>query len=135
MGSLSQFRIDNDKSVEGVWHKFGGGIEVRIARMHNPEFNKYYEKISEPILGQLRRKTVDGETLRSLMKQAVAHCLIRDWKGMEDDDGKEIKYSPEKALEIISDPANVIFYDFVIDGSASINMFFEEQKKESEKNL
>ena len=134
MGSLRQFRLDNEKSVEGVWHKFGGGIEVRIARMHNPEFNKYYEEISEPHLGQLRRRTADAETLRALMKQAVAHCLIRDWKGMEDDNGKAIKYSPEKALEIISDPANVIFYDFVIDVSASVNLFFEEQKKESVKN-
>jgi len=134
MGSLRQFRLDNDKSVEGVWHKFGAGIEVKIARMHNLEFNKYYEKISEPVLGQLRRRTVDGETLRGLMKQAIAHCLIRDWKGMEDDDGKTIKYTPEKALEIISDPANVIFYDFVIDVSASINLFFEEQKEQAVKN-
>lgn len=134
MGKLSRYRLDKDKSVEGVWVKFGDGIEVRIARMYNPEFNNYYAKISEPQLNRIRRKTADRETKIELMKNSVAHCIIMDWKNMEDDNGKTIKYSPEKALEIISDPANVIFYDFVLDVSASFQLFFEQQKEDAAKN-
>ena len=134
MGSLSQFRLDNDKSTEGIWRKFGAGIEVKIARMHNPDFNKYYEEIRGPHLSQIRSRSIDMETSVDLMKRAVARWIIRDWKNLEDEKGKAIKYSPEKAYEIISDPANVLFYDFILDVSASVNLFFEEQKEQAGKN-
>lgn len=134
MGSLSKFRLDEKKSVDGVWRTFGAGIEVKIARLHNPEFNKFYAKISEPYRKQIRAGILDVDILADLMKQTIANCVIRGFKGLEDDDGKPIKYTPEKALEIISDPANVIFYDFVLDASTSVNLYFEEQKKAAEKN-
>jgi hypothetical protein len=134
MGKLSQFRLDGDKSIEGVWHKFAAGIEIKIARMHNPEFDKYYAEISESHLGDLRRRSVDAELRTELMKKAVARCIIRDWRNIEDDNGKAIKYTPEKAYEIISDPANLLFYEFVLDASLSVNSFFEEQKEQAEKN-
>ena len=134
MGSLSKFRLDEKKSVDGVWRDFGAGIKLKIARMHSPEFNKFYAKISEPYRNQIRARSLDGDILADLMKQTIAKYVIRDWKGLEDDDGKPIKYTPEKALEIISDPANVIFYDFVLDVSTSVNLYFEEQKKAAAKN-
>jgi len=134
MGSLSKFRLDKDKSTEGIWVKFMADIEVKIARMYNPEFNKYYAEISEPYLNQIRRKTADKDTKSDLIKDAVAHCIIKDWKNIEDENGKPIKYSPEKALEIISDEANVIFYDFVLDIANSFYLFFEQQKEQAVKN-
>ena len=134
MGKLSQFRLDNETSVEGIWVKFGAGIEIKIARMNNPEFVRHYDEISQPFLSQLRKRTAGRETTVDLMRDAVAHCIIKDWKNMEDDSGKAIKYSPEKALEIINDPANVIFYDFVLDVAGSAHLFFEKQKEEAVKN-
>ena len=134
MGSLSKFRMDKDKSVEGVWVTFGADIELKIARMHNPDFNRYYAEISEPYLSQIRKRTADKVTTADLMKDAVAHCIIKGWKNMEDDKGKTINYSPEKALEIISDEANVIFYDFILDVANSVHLFFEQQKEAAVKN-
>lgn len=134
MGCLNKLRVDSAKSTEGVWVPFAEGIEVKIARMNNPEFVRYYAEISESHLRQLRRRTGVDDKAADLMKDAVAHCIIKDWRNLQDDKGKEIKYTPEKALELISDEANLIFYDFILDASSSFQLFFEQNKAESAKN-
>jgi hypothetical protein len=134
MASLSKFRFDMDKSVQGVWVPFAADIEVKIARLYNPEFNRYYAEIREPHLTRLRNKNGQDKTGAELMKDAVANCIIKDWKNLQDDDGKTIKYSPEKALEIISDEANALFYDFILDVAGTLQFFFIQQKEQAVKN-
>ena len=137
MGKLSQFRIDVDKSVDGIWRKFGSDIEVKIARWNNPAFKNYLAELRAPYLNQLRRRTDDKElerTIDDLDKKAAARFVIRDWKNMEDDGGKAIAYTPEKAFEFISDPAYEYFYNYVFNVSNNIDLFFEEQKEDAVKN-
>lgn len=134
MGSLSKFRLDIDKSVEGQWFPFAEGIEVKIARMHNAEYDKYLDELRQPHIHQIRTGTLDVKTFDEITKKAMAKCVIRDWKNLQDEKGKEIKYSPEKAYEILNDPENEIFLGWIERISESVQLFIKEQKEQAVKN-
>jgi hypothetical protein len=134
MAKLSSIAIDTKKSIDGVWCPLYDGIELKIARINNPDYEKYREKLNEPFLRQIRASIIDKGVMADLTKQAVAKCVLIDWKNIEDEVGQPIPYSYEKALEILRNPAYVQLADFVMAKACDYELYRQVAKSESIKN-
>jgi len=128
MAKLSQIKSDPKKTDEGIWLDFAAGIRLKIARLHNPAYAKYMTALQKPYIRQVRAGTLDAEISARLTKQVVA------WENIEDEKGQAIPYSPEKALELISDPTLFELYDFVLEVAASAELYRAQLHEDSVKN-
>lgn len=100
---LSQLKLDQDATVNGVWRDLGQGLEILVARARNPEFVRYLEQLSKPYLRQIRDGTMAKDVSQRLYVKALARKVLRDWRGLHDDEGNEIPYTPTVAEELLSD--------------------------------
>jgi len=127
MARLSRIATDTEKASEGQWVEFCPAqdandkpLELKIARLGNTAYNQRLQQLVRPH----RRKVRMGfdDDLEGFVKIAVAECCLVDWRGMSDDNGKNIKYSKEKSVEIMTDPVYSDLFDFVMDyaGDAAV---------------
>lgn len=131
MARLNRIATDTAKASEGQWVEFcpaqGEGdraLELKIARIGNPTYTQRLQELVRPH----RRKVRMGfdEDLEKFVKIAVAECCLVGWRGLEDDNGKPIKYSKEKSVEILTDPIYSDLLDFVMDVGGDAAVYREE---------
>jgi len=135
MAKLSNFRTDTAKETEGVWVDYSEGIRFKIARWNNREFRRFLEKLARPNTRAFRKAGGRrGELWDSLIKQAAAKYVLLGWENVDDDGGKPIKYSPDKALEILSDPELSAIWEFVCEAALDEAMYLQEDGEDAEKN-
>jgi len=132
MAKLNSIKSDLKKSTKGVECNYFG-ITLRIASLNNPEFDKCYSALMEPCMR--RGRIVDKENADIAFKKAIAAHVLVGWSNLDGDDGKPIKYSPEKAFEIISDTECADLYLFVVEKAREEEAYRQEAKEEQVKNL
>tara|TARA_R110002020_G_scaffold128335_5_gene287618 strand:+ start:8343 stop:8822 length:480 start_codon:yes stop_codon:yes gene_type:complete len=139
MARLSQIATDTEKAADGTWIEYCPAmgdddqpLELKIARLGNPAYNQRLQALIRPHRRKVRAG-FEGE-LEPFVKQAVAeHCLV-DWRGMYEDTGKEVKYSREMSVEILTDPRYSDLYDFVMDFAGDASAYREIGIEESAGN-
>lgn len=134
MAKLSSLRIDAGKDLEGVWTSYAVGIELKIARLGNPNYRAYMRKIGRPHKAQLRHGLMDDDKLEMLSKEALAHTVLLDWRNVEDDNGTPIQYTPERGLELFEDPEYADLYSFVVDFANTAENYRNQEMQEAVKN-
>lgn len=128
MVKLSQARIDPDLSREGVWVTVVEGDppwQVRVARA-TVRFSRAFQQIDQELRDKMDDETATPEEeLRycELLAPIVVEQLIRDWRGLTDDEGNEIPYSQEKAVEIFSDPGFRFVLSRITLASVDLSLF------------
>lgn len=131
MARLNRIATDTDKASEGQWVEFCPAqddddkpLELKIARIGNPAYTQRLQELVRPH----RRKVRMGfdDDLEKFVKQAVAECCLVDWRGLFDDDGKPIKYSKAKSIEILTDPVYSDLLDFVMDVGGDAAVYRDE---------
>lgn len=99
---FSEYVTDAALEEQGVWMRLRkGDAEVLVARAGN--------KQHEELVRRLRRKHGQGrrgddlpkEVEEAIALEALSRTILLGWKDFEDDDGKEIEYSAEKARELL----------------------------------
>lgn len=98
---ISTFATDLDLEENGVWVDIGDGGQLLVARMGNPRYLEVVRRISRPHKNRIRTKSINEELSDDILIQAMAEAILLDWKGLEDDKGKPIKYSKEAAYELM----------------------------------
>ena len=132
MASLKDFMVDAKKEVEGVWVEIGDGLKMLIAGADNPEYRKYRDKILKPLIRKVRSKRLTNDDLEDLTKRAMAKHILLGWENLDDDAGKPIPYSHEKALSILRESREL--FNIVVGYADDQAMFREESNEEAEKN-
>ena len=136
MAKLNLVKTDPDKE-KGVWVPYELDIELKIARVGNAKFDELVRRLAEPTLKEQRAKAKKmaedplGDEI--IMKAAAKHLLV-DWKHIEDEEGKPIKYSAAKALELFQDPGLRDLYKFVMATSGESERYRMELDEESAGN-
>lgn len=120
MPSLNSLMEDPVLASEGVWVPFAAGVEVKIARANNPRMLAASRKLSA---AAGRAIVSDRELGEELWSKAAAREIVKDWRGITDDAGNPIPYSPEKAEEFLLDPANRTFRDFVSETAGDHTLY------------
>ena len=99
---ISTFATDLDLEENGVWVDIGQGASLLIARQGNPRYNEHVRKTCKPHSRQIRNQTISEELSNELLIASLAETILLDWKGLEDDKGKPIKYSKKAAIELLT---------------------------------
>lgn len=131
MDIKKEFGTDSKKEVEGVWEDFGDGLEVKIARIGNPIYQKAFQKISKPHKKAIRRGTLRDEKAEELLIEAMAKAIVLDWKGLEED-GKEVPYNHNNCVKILTEYKD--FREQVSEFATEIEAFRCDEDEEAEKN-
>jgi len=128
MAKLSALRVDPELSEEGRWVDYELGIRLRIARHNNSRYQAYFMKL----LRDNPEVQEDTDAFGNLLKVAVGRTILRDWEGVEDDDGKEMKFSEDVGEKILTDPAYQDLYQFVLSEAQSSLLYRENAAGNSE---
>ena len=134
MAKLSAIKADMRKVEEGRWETYSAGIQLRIASTSSIAYRRARNDILKPYMRGTRSRAIDPDRVIELLKPAVARYLLLDWRNIEDDNGKAIKYSPEKAMEFFDDPALKDFYEFVLEVAGETDLYRQQAVADEAKN-
>ena len=131
MLKIATSAADTITETEGVWVEYRDGAKIKVARMGNPSFTAYSEKLRAPYKKQIKRETLPLKKQQELSAKAFAKCIVMDWQGFHDLDGNELAYDSsivEMALEHDLD-----FQAFVLEQSTNEALFREEEIEDTAK--
>lgn len=127
----SYVELDPTLEKDGVEVDLGEGAAIIVRPMRNENFRKYLNELLKPYERQIQRKKMDQHLQDRLTRKAVAKFVLIGWKGIEID-GKEVKYSPAKAEELMERFED--FQEDVLTAAMTRETFRAEVVEENEKN-
>jgi hypothetical protein len=101
--SRQDIRETNSKIEQGAWIKNLPdlpGVEVRVRGIPNSEYSKFVAKIRG---NYSQHELADESVQEQIFVQALAECVLIDWKGIDD------PFSKETALDYLTDPTMAVF--------------------------
>jgi hypothetical protein len=128
---ISRFATDLDLEENGVWVDIGEGAELLVARVGNPRYSEAIRKLTKPVRQQLRNDTLPADKMDEIMLKAFSETILLDWKGIEDDNGKPIKYSTENAYQLMRDLKD---FRAIVDEIARAGEAYRKEEREAEGN-
>tara|TARA_Y100000310_G_scaffold325188_1_gene388286 strand:+ start:287 stop:691 length:405 start_codon:yes stop_codon:yes gene_type:complete len=134
MAQLKTLRSDSKKESEGVWVEWEHGVSLLVARLNNPAFQARVRKLTQPHQRKIRAGIFDDDDMEKLSVEAMASHVLLGWKHIEDDEGKPLKYSAAKALELLRDPDLRDLYQFVLTQANERDLYRRELLEDSRKN-
>lgn len=130
---LSKLRVDKTKTQEGVWCDTGiDGLRLRVARIGNLAYRDYISKNSKALQAQARRGQIEIAEVERINKDAAAKHILVGWEGMEEDNGKAIPYSSERARKLFDELPDL--YDMTMEYAQNMSLFLEQTKEDSKGN-
>lgn len=135
MAGLNDFAVNVDAEETGVWVKVNK-MSFLIARAGNDKFKAEQKKLEKQSYGAMARRKDKRNDERDIeiMMECVAKACVLDWKDVELD-GKEVKYSEKKCIEIMTDKRFKPLASILIDFATDEERYLEEQIKEDEEEV
>ena len=129
---INELKTDKKMEAEGVWVKEEGGLELKIARLDNPEYRRFVAKKSKPFRRQIARGNIESlsDKMENIIREAFARFILLDWKNLTEK-GKELKYTYENAYRILGIKD---FFEIVESHAANAEIYRQETIKDAEKN-
>jgi len=131
---LQDTAIDIEKERDGVWIEIDKTTSVMLARYLNPKHKKCVSKLMKPYARLQRMNNLSDEITDKIEAQAIAETILLGWKGLKEN-GADVLYSKEKAIEIMMDPKYSAFADLVKELSSDMENFHQILIEESVENL
>jgi hypothetical protein len=129
---ISDFRMDSELETGGVWCDVGEGLRVLVARARNVKFREYVRQLMKPHLRKVRRGKIDPDLLEDINRKATAKTILLGWEDLQDDDGKDVPYSPEKAEEYLKEFPD--FAEIVMEFATDVDLYRERDREDAEGN-
>lgn len=133
---LDSIKTDVEAAEQGVWVDVVDDFSIRVRRINYEPFVNFIQKtihedtqseFSKVVGGSSSRfDSADDETLTAMipaMAEGAGRHLISGWKGLQEEDGTEIAFSSEKAVEILTDPGHRDLVAFVVSKSRDAELF------------
>lgn len=114
---LTSMKTDPAKVEAGMW--IGdipdmGDLKLKVRPIGNPDYQRLYGRLVDATPRQHKPGgVVDFETRQQISARTLAETVLLGWEGLEDDDGKPLPYTADKAKELLSDPNLSAFRDAV----------------------
>lgn len=128
MGFLNKYKTDKTAELNGVWIEVDDGVEWLIARLNNEKAREMRRRLEKPYRSFAN---IPDKANEEILRKVIANTVLLDWKGITDDDGKLIPYSPEKAEELLKE-----LPDFLTDvaNASMARETFQTEAVEAAKN-
>jgi hypothetical protein len=98
---FSSFATDLNLEESGVWVDLGDGARLKLARIGNPAYKKLMREKLKPYRTQAARAGISEDKFTEMTCDVLSKTVLIDWKGWEDDKGKEIPYSHKNAYDML----------------------------------
>jgi len=128
MAKLSNLKTDRDLSENGAWVPWIAGTRLRIARLSNSAFKAMYHRKTKPLERKMRE--IPDELQEEIIRKCVAHTVLLDWEGFDDDDGSPLEYTPEQGIEMFEDSEWEHLYSFVLETARKDDVYMQEHEEE-----
>lgn len=130
---LSELAQDIDLEEEGVEVDLPCGATVKVARLNNSKARVRTERLMARFRHLERAgKPIPGKEQRRILVEVIAHDVLKGWSLAED--GKPVPYTPERAIEILSDEKFRDFFDEVREAAQYRETFVRQEVEAAEKN-
>ena len=130
---ISNLIVDKKACSDGVWVNWIQGVKLKIARFYNPKHVALSKELSRPYRDAMNNGgEIPREKIEEMATECLAKTILLDWKGMEDDDGIEVPFSQDKALELLTMIPDMA--DFVSAMANSANNFRQSALENASKN-
>lgn len=128
------YETDDDNEIEGIILNYGEGIRIKIARAGgaNVAFAKAFEKATRPYRKRMDMGTLDESVANELLVQVFAQTVVKDWEGVTDREGNELKFNVENCVKVFMDLPD-LFAD-VKEASMSVANYRYEEIEDDIKN-
>jgi hypothetical protein len=93
-GFTDKYKNDEKAVTEGKWFDLGDGVEVKVVRIDNADSRKMRMNLERPYRG----RDIPVSRLEDILSTVVARAVLKDWKGVTDENGNELMFSSEEAL-------------------------------------
>ena len=119
------------QDTAGVWVKYEGDVEFKVARAGNSVFLAVSDRIEKPFRRKAQKGELSTEQTIDNMCQAMAEGLLMDWKGLSTEDGAAFKHSRENAFLLLRH--NPEIREFVAEAAANAEAFRQATVEEDAK--
>jgi len=132
MKIYSEFKTDEKLEAEGNWLDVGEGGFLKIARLGNKAYKTKLKQLREPFKAYtVRGQDIPDAEADDIVRRAMAETILVGWKGMEDEEGKPLNYSPEAAYKALSGQKDLV--ELIMVFAADKDNFIHEMNSEVEK--
>lgn len=129
---INEFKTDKALEEEGTWVSLdGNGTEIKVARMNNRAYKKYFQQITKPYKRLIRNGSLSEDLAEKLLVDAIAHKILLDWNGFTKN-GKKFPYSVENAKTFLSESAD--FRDLVTEAAGEMENYRKKVLEEAAGN-
>lgn len=128
------YETDTGLENAGVKVKLTENESVTVAAFGNEKHLKMLDKLKKPLKQQYRHDRVDPKVDEDIHITAMAHHVLIGWDGIKDREGKDLPYSPENAIKLLSDPRMKRFKATILEIATTAETFKRVEKEEEAKN-
>lgn len=112
-GLYDVFKTDKTLETEGRWIDYGDiGASFKIASADSPLYRKFMAEQLRPYRVQIDNDTMAQKDVQRVMLAGFVCCILKDWKGVTDENGKELPFTTENAKKVMED-LPVLFNDLM----------------------
>jgi hypothetical protein len=121
------FATDKDAELNGVWIDLAEDASFRVKRFGGRNANRIKQlqlRYLRPYAKQIEKGILDPDKERGLYVLIFVESCMVDWKGVLDENDKEIEYSKENAMNLFKTLPDL--FDFLVSESLSDDSYKED---------
>ena len=130
---IKDMKYNPDLANNGVWVEHDETTSFLIAKLGNKGFQTAFKKRLQPYRRSYENGTLSAKKEVEIMVECMADHILLGWKGLLLN-GKEIQYSREKCVEILSMEGAEEFRDLITNYSTDVANYKTEQNELDLKN-
>ncbi len=135
MSLYNTFKTDeNLETGEGVNLDYGDGVLITIHRAGgaNTKYSRVASQKLKPHSRKIQNGTADTDAIRKVMAEIYAEAVVIGWKGVKDESGKDMKFTKENCVKLLTDLPDL--FNDIQDQADKISLFRKEETEEIAKN-
>jgi len=121
-------QIDADLASEGKWFPFNDEVSFKIAQYGNPVHKRAVQAKFKHL--QKLQERGEIERIERANNEILARCIVKGWRGLVEDGGRELEFTFDNALSIIADPTYRGIKDFITECSQMAGEFDTQDDEE-----
>lgn len=131
---ISDFQTSKELEEKGTWVNVEGtpdGTQFLVARIGSDTFDNLLAKKLKPFKRLVQKDKMKKSQQNAIMNEVIVETVLLGWKNLFDDDGNEVAFSKEKALELLKLKD---FRELVVEIASTMEIFKAEEDEADEKN-
>lgn len=124
-------RLDTEAVEQGVEkecpHRPGLFVRVLPAASWNQRFKERVRRENEAVVQRMKENGDPGKVDYYDDAEFIADTVVAGMRGLYDDEGNEVEYTPELGAQILADPYNADVKEWVVLQAKQYGRYYREE--------